>query len=296
MEAATAMAILPFLGSGITHKDGSTEYRTVVYRGLNCLLGRQQKNGRFGGQNMDTGSMYAHGLATLCLAEVYGMTQDPALKDASQKAIDFILFAQDHGGGGWRYLPQQKGDTSVTALQMLALKEGQMAGLKIPAAATKKGMAFLDSVQSDDGSSYSYQAPEKASSSCSAMGLLCRLEFGWAPDKPVVERGVARLLKNAPTLDDFYHAYYATQLMHRVGGEAWKDWYPKMRDLLVDAQIVDKESHEFGSWTPSAKGDHGSTPGGRLYATSLGILILETPYRHPAPKKDADEKTAEPQS
>ena len=68
--------------------------------------------------------MYAQGLATIALCEGYGLSGDKALKEPAQKAIDFIVKAQDPDKGG-AYTPRQDSDTSVTGWQVMALKSGR---------------------------------------------------------------------------------------------------------------------------------------------------------------------------
>ena len=60
------------------------------------------------------------------------MTGDQNLQPYAQKAIDFICSAQ-HPRGGWRYVPGQPGDTTVTGWQVMALKSAHMAQLSFPA-------------------------------------------------------------------------------------------------------------------------------------------------------------------
>src|SRR5262249_46693452 len=78
-----------------------------------------------------------------------------------------------------------------------------------------------------------------------------------------------------------YFAFYATQTMHHAGGEAWETWNPKMRDLLIELQDKGTEpgfAHQKGSWSP--RGDAYAKQGGRLMATSLSLIALETYYYH----------------
>ena len=49
-------------------------------------------------------SMYEHGMATLALAEIYGMDPDPEIEEALRKAVDLIVKSQSPSGG-WRYNP-----------------------------------------------------------------------------------------------------------------------------------------------------------------------------------------------
>ncbi len=280
VNGATAMGILPFLGCGITHKQGSGEYKKVVYRGLHYLLGRQQPNGSFHLKEMESGTMYSHGLAAICLTEAYGMTRDNVLRIPAQKAIDFIVEAQDQGGGGWRYQPKQKGDTSVVGWQMMALKSGYMAYLKVPATSAQKAMRFLDSVQVDGGAQYGYENQDGNHPACTAIGLLCRMYYGWSKENPALQKGVQFLSGRGPSGGDMYFNYYATQVLHHYEGQEWRTWNDRMRNQLVDTQISDKASHEFGSWYGEGGGDHGTDKGGRLYKTALSVMTLEVYYRH----------------
>ena len=64
-NAATALGLLPFLGSGITHKEG--KYKKQVEAGLSALLKLMQVRGDTGSYHEKVGNMYSHGLATIAL-------------------------------------------------------------------------------------------------------------------------------------------------------------------------------------------------------------------------------------
>ena len=70
--AATAMALLPFLGAGYTHQDGP--YTDVVGKGLYFLQRKAVVTPN--GANLQDGTMYGQGLATIALCEAYAMTGD----------------------------------------------------------------------------------------------------------------------------------------------------------------------------------------------------------------------------
>ena len=126
---STALALLPFLGAGQTHKTG--DYQDVVRAGLFYLIGRMRTTDN--GGDLQEGTMYAQGLATIALCEAYAMTQDEELMIPAQRAIEFVVYAQDPLGGGWRYAPRQLGDTTSFGWQLMALKSGQMAGFLVRA-------------------------------------------------------------------------------------------------------------------------------------------------------------------
>ncbi len=279
-NAATAMALLPFLGAGQTHKQG--QYKDTVKQGLYFLVSKMQVSPN-GGSLLEggRGQMYSHGLASIVLCEAYGMTHDKGLYNPAQQAVNFICYAQDPVGGGWRYQPRQAGDTSVVGWQIMALKSGHMAYLRVPPATVKKAFQFLDTVQANSGANYGYTDPG-AGQATTAIGLLCRMYLGWKKDNPALQRGVKWLAQQGPSINvgaesaNMYYNYYATQVMRHIEGEDWTKWNLVMRDSLIKSQM--QKGHEEGSWF--FKGEHGSEVGGRLYSTSLACMVLEVYYRH----------------
>jgi hypothetical protein len=272
--AGTGLGLLPFLGAGKTHKASKGNvYEKTIGRGLRALISRQDpKRGDLGG------GMYGHGIGTIALCEAYGLTQDPNLRLPAQRAVNFIVYAQNEKGG-WRYSPGQEGDLSVTGWQVMALKSAQMAGLDVPVITLKKADRFLDSVvSSNDGYGYT---DTNATPTMSAVGLLCRqFMHGWGPQNIRLIRGINGNIKPTPphSKKDAYYHYYATQVMYHFGGEAWKEWNQKMRDGLHASQEKDRDSPNIGSW--SSAGDQWGTSGGRLMITSLNLLTLEVYYRY----------------
>ncbi|MFO7908407.1 MAG: prenyltransferase/squalene oxidase repeat-containing protein [Planctomycetota bacterium] len=273
-NGATAMALLPFLGAGQTHQQG--KYQETVERGLSYLI-RAMKPGNDMGSLWDGGGrMYSHGMAAITLCEAYAMTNDQRLLQPAQMSLNFIVYAQDPVGGGWRYEPNppEGGDTSILGWQLMALKSGHMAYLQVPKKTIVGASRFLDSVQADNGAKYGYTAPGDGSGT-TAVGLLCRMYLGWNQQKRALEAGVKYLHNRGPTKDMYYN-YYATQVMRHYGGQYWEDWNSEMRDWLVDRQ--DKKGHATGSWF--IPGGRHNDKGGRLYCTSMATMILEVYYRH----------------
>jgi hypothetical protein len=279
--AGTAFGLLPLLGAGQTHKGGgknASKYTKNVDKAIKWLMLNQKADGNLGG------GMYSHGLATIALCEAYGLTSDPNLQKPAQKAINYIVKAQSDNGG-WRYTPRSGGDTSVVGWQVMALKSGQMAGLDVPSLTLEGAKKWLDSCASEDKGAYGYTGPVDNSSAGTAMtavGLLCRQYLNWGPKNPGLQAGVEKL-KNTPPgkVPNMYYYYYATQVMHHMGGPAWEFWNPKMRDMLVakqDQGNTPKHEHQRGSWSP--QGDAFNGAGGRLMMSSLSCLTLEVYYRH----------------
>lgn len=276
--SATALALLPFLGAGQTHSEG--KYKDVVGKGLDALvrLGKPSPNGV---NWMDGGTMYAHGLSSIALCEAYGMTSDSRLQAPAQASIDFIVYAQYPQDGGWRYRPRTPGDTSVVGWQVMALKSGHLAGLRVPNSTVLGASKFLDLAQMESGAAYAYVTDNKNNyrPGTSAVGLLSRMYLGWKKDEPALIDGIDKLAKRGPSKTDFYYNYYASQAIFQLTGgtgNMWRNWNEKLRDFLVASQS--KEGHEKGSW--NVRGNHSADTGGRLYNTAMACMNLEVYYRH----------------
>jgi hypothetical protein len=171
---ATAMALLPFLAAGQTHKERGSPYRTNIEAGLFWMVKNQKQDG-----DLSAGSnqrMYTHGLATICMCEAYGLSHDPTLGKSAQAAINFICAAQNPTLGGWWYqgLPDEKGDTSVVGWQIMALKSGIMAGLDVPTPALTGATKWLHGASHGKGGGlFSYMPESGPSPTMTAVGLLC---------------------------------------------------------------------------------------------------------------------------
>lgn len=267
---ATAIALAPFLGAGHTHQEG--DYQETVRKGLYYLASRGLVTPQ--GVDFQEGTMYAQGLAAIVLCEAYAMTEDRGLKEMAQGALDFIDYAQDKRGGGWRYTPGEPGDTTVTGWQLMALKSGEMAYLRVHSPSIGLACRFLDSVSSEYGAQYGYLDP-KPRRTTTAIGLLLRMYTGWRRTNPGLRFGVQYLSEWGPSEDNMYYNYYATQVLRHWGGEEWEAWNPKMREHLIATQS--SRGHEAGSWHFS--GGRGDT-GGRLYNTAMAVMTLEVYYRY----------------
>lgn len=301
--AATALALLPFLGRGISHNNSEAadaRYQRTVARGI-AFLQRIVADDGNATEDKEYRMMYSQGLAGIVFAEMCDIVawdnrnakakdpEQPANPDAEPITEDslrknanlvlrFICRAQDPEGGGWRYEPGLPGDISVVGWQMMALHAGKR---EVPVRGSwKRAVGFLDSVQADEGATYRYMPPRKPASRPSAIGLLCRMYDGWEKGHPPLLDGVSRLAEVGPT-QDLYFDYYATQVMFHTGGEQWKAWNESMKKLLLKTQRGREHGHEAGSWFEGVNGDPRlDKPGGRLYCTSLAAMILEVYHRH----------------
>lgn len=299
-SAATGLALLPLLAAGRIHNEPG-EYSKNVKTGLDWLVKNQKPDGDLwtgGGGNTH---MYSHAIAAMALCEAYGVSKDETIRGPAQKAIDFIIKAQNQNDGGWRYNPGEAGDTCVFGWQMFALRSGALAGLDVPLEPVKKCRMYLDKAKADEyGATYAYQPNNQATPTMSAEGLLCRQYLGWQKNYPALLTGSERIfgeLQKGFEIDEntgavnlksrnIYFWYYATQLLHNLQGPMWVQWNVQVRDSLVFTQNT-TNSCAKGSWDPTLVMPDGrrledawGKEAGRLFVTSLSMLTLEVYYRY----------------
>ena len=205
------------------------------------------------------------------------MTKDRKLKTAAEGAALFLVNSQDPRGGGWRYNPQQPGSTSATAIQIMALKAAEKAGIRIPDSTWNGASFYLDSVSVDREGRYGYEVQKKSYAiSVTSMAMLSRMYLGWGRDNGDMRAGIALIDKRGP-YDNLYYSYFATQVMKNWGGQEWERWNGRLRDDLIASQ--EKDGPAKGSWTPRDRSEY-SQAGGRLLTTCLATLTLEVYYRY----------------
>lgn len=279
--AATGLALLPLLGAGHSHTDPG-RYQANVRRGLDWIVHHQKPNGDLYVGGKANVHMYSHAIATIALCEAYGVTGDRNLRSAANRALEFIAHAQNKAGG-WRYEPNQPGDTCVFGWQVMALRSGQLAHLSVPDSTVRDAIKYLDSAQADDkGATYAYQPGAKATPVMTAEALLIRQYMGWDRRNTALTRGASEVADHLfhSKNRNIYYWYYATQMLHNLQGNAWRRWNLMVRNGLVGMQV--KGDHcDRGSWDPAKpQGDQWGNRAGRLFTTSLSLLTLEVYYRY----------------
>lgn len=299
--AATGLALLAFLGAGHDHFDGP--HRDTVRRGLEFLITAQQDDGDLylpaDPLSNSCAWLYSHGIATMALCEAVGMTGDPRIRPAAERACRFISTAQHPERGGWRYTPRSDADLSVSGWMLVALRSGELAGVAVDRKTMPRVTSLLEASTIPPSAARSplarfhynarkpEQRPSELSTACmNALGTLMRLHTGWAATDSRVVANAETLAAMRPTYGepseksrDCYLWYYASQVLVHVGGEPWDAWYAALADTLGPRQT--REGPAAGSWDPlGATPDRWGQYGGRIYVTALHLLTLEVPYRH----------------
>jgi len=265
--AVTALAGLAFLSSGST--PGRGPYGAELDRIVDYLLDHCQESGFIiAPEAASYGPMYGHGFATLFLAETYGMSRRPELREKLARAVRLIVNTQNDEGG-WRYRPERAdADISVTICQVMALRAARNAGLYVPNETIDRCIDYVRRSQNADGGfRYQLQGGESAFGR-SAAGLVTLYSAG-VYQGPEIDKALAYLMQFKPTPGEvrresyyYYGHYYAVQAMWVAGGDYWNQWYPAIRDELVTRQLAD------GSWTSTIDLD---------YSTAMACIVLQVP-------------------
>jgi hypothetical protein len=220
----SGLALLAFLGAGFTHLSRETYdgicFGDVVRKGLQRLMSRQDAEGGVGPRAAEK-PMYNHALAALALSEAYGLTGSLLIRGSAQRAIDFLVAAQNPGSG-WRYTARSgESDTSVTGWAVLALKSAEHSGLAFPRSAVDGARAWLDAVTDPETAAAGYTGrpsgrrpsgqfadPPTMTAAAASSRLLLGMEKGLAA------RGAGRLQEDLPSGDlpatDYYYWYRGT--------------------------------------------------------------------------------------
>jgi hypothetical protein len=302
----TSLSLLAFLGAGYSQLSRDTlidpavpgqtlHFGDVVKRGLQWLVAHQDPEGCVGERG--TKYMYNHTIAALALSEAYGMTSAPVLLDPSQKAIDFVIAAQNPGKG-WRYGARDgMNDTSVTGWAVMALKSAELSGLRFPRSAYDGAVAWLNEATESNGYyrvGYTQAGTGKVyvpgkneqfdhHESMSAVAVMSKIFINKKRDPSLT--AVNLMMTDLPAWQqgkvDFYYWYYASLALFQYDGPKgafWSKWNEPMKNAIVPHQKTAKNGCENGSWDPSA--DRWGFEGGRVYAAAINALTLEVYYRY----------------
>ena len=277
--ACTSLAIMAFLAAG--HVPGEGPYAVQIERGVRWVLDQQQPNGMF----LDRGThgpMYTHGICTLMLAEVLGMTPQETsapLRRALERAVELILIAQnvrkdDRNIGGWRYQPQSPdSDLSVTGWQLLALRAAKNDGCDIPAECIDKAVAYVKQCAVRGNEGFGYQPSDSSTPVRAGTGILCLEICGEHHSAEAL--GAANYLLRRPLMgrDSFFYygVYYCTVGMFQIGGHHWDVLRDHLEPLVLSLQLPD------GRWEPQQNEENRA---GTIYCTSMAVLALAVEYQY----------------
>ncbi len=269
--AVTSLSALAMMASGSS--PGRGPYGPQIDKALQYVLDNTSTSGLVASQNAGGYNvpMYSHGFGALFLAEAYGMTRRPEIREKLEKAIRLIVDTQN-GEGGWRYQPvRADADLSVTICQINALRAARNAGIFVPKETVEACIRYVKQSQNLDGG-FRYMLsgggsafPRSAGGRGGAvLGRGLRLEGGRPGDRLPKEESQPD--QRCGTAQNYYYGhYYAAQAMWIRGGEDWLEWYPAIRDELSHRQTSQ------GNWFDNV---------GSEYGTAMALIILQMPNNY----------------
>lgn len=312
--AHTSLGILAFLAHGET--PSSKEFGETVQNAIQFLI-NQQVTGKNGPTFKGTdGHEYATLIAAYALAEAYGMTRNPNVKEAATRILRRIIDNQSPTGG-WDYCMKKEStrdDLSYEGWAIQALKAGKLAGLELEGMdeCIKKAIRCLKTRNFRNGG-FNYTAGGApnglTATGCLAMQLL---GYGEEPEVksaldymrewlPVFKSKVgARAGGPLPGSNPQYYAYYAAQCKYQAGMcegatpknlKSWQDWNVAMKQLYTSSIKTIDQTIEGVDGKPKAMGYWEGGYNGTVMGSCLCALQLMVYYRY-LPTSKIDKKAA----
>lgn len=295
---ATALAALAFLAGGVLPTDADDAGR-ALRRALDALVREQDADGCLGSREASQ-FVYVHAFGALALVEAFGMTGDPWLRTAAQRAVDFVLQARNPNGV-WRYgVRSGANDTSVTGCMGAVVhavrtvnraceEAGIAPPLRYDEAAIDGIRTWIESITDRTTGRVGYQwvgtggtRPPRAdlntfayerSEALTGIGLFLRGVVGGEAARSPVQAKSVELLRKVPSrwhtateALDLYGVFWNTHGLRFVGGKPWDLW----RAALVPRLLAGQDPAS-GEWTVA---DPWEFIGGPTYLTAMALLTL----------------------
>lgn len=292
--AFTALSTIALIAGG--HVPGRGQHGDIVRKAVEYLMAQQKESGFISGPQ-DGSRIHGHGYATQCLAQVYGMVRDAELetqlKRVIRKAVRLIENSQTREGG-WGYDPEPGtfDEASTTVCQVHALRMARDAGISVDREVIDDAIEYVhrSAMRTDwtdkDGAShigYTFKYSLAMQSSRSTFPLtaaaVSTLHGAGRYTDEVLEGGLGWInaffhnSMQAPPNQQWYdrffyyaHFYAAQAFYHAEDRSYWNNYYPKIRNYLLERQ-----NRANGSWPSDYQ---------EIYGTATATLILQIPYKY----------------
>ncbi len=267
--AITGFVLLAFMSNG--HVPNQGDYGKVVAAGVRHLLACARDDGYLVGSR--GGNMYCHGMATLALTQVYGMTGDEDVKKVTKKAIDLIIKTQNNEGG-WRYDPSPTGaDISVTIMQVMALRGAKDAGMQVPDKVMADSIKYINKCYDRTSGGYRYQPYSAGPGYARTAAGVCVLQLCGEYEADSIKKSVELMERLGDDRAHYWYGhYYACHAMNQYGGETWEKYYKTMRNKLLAPNYQRNDGAWYDTRLEAAYGDP--------YQTAIAVLILSVPSHY----------------
>jgi hypothetical protein len=307
----TGLCILAFMSHG--HVPGEGRYGDQLARAVDYVAACQKENGLIaliGPEGptitreiehvLGVTAAYNHGIGSLVMSEVYGMSSDGERSAAHERVINRALaatletqrwpkdMAKDRGG--WRYIDEYNrhdSDLSITGWYLMFLRSARNAGFDVPKEPIDEAVAYVERCYAAEYGVFQYIADDNEDSRSRAMagaGILALAHAGFHGAPAATQSGQFVLDHNfeqynvylpfsrpARSSHDRYHysLFNCCQGMYQLGGVYWQQFFPRTVETLLANQQSD------GSWPPDAH--QFDAQFGNAYSTALVIMTLGAP-------------------
>jgi hypothetical protein len=308
----TGLCILAFMSHG--HVPGEGRYGDCLARASDYVASCQKENGLIAlvapdGPVIDRNvphvlgvtAVYNHGIGSLVMSEVYGMTSDDRRTEDHRQVIVRALAATlemqrwpkdlDKDRGGWRYLDEYNrhdSDLSITGWHLMFLRSARNAGFDVPKEPIDDAVAYVKRCYAREYGVFEYvaEAPNEddRSRAMAGAGVLALAHAG-AHGAPEAARSGEFILRH--NFDDYnelmpfgksrdashdryhYSLFNCCQGMYQLGGAYWQEFFPRTVATLLANQQSD------GSWP--ADSHRFDAQFGNAYTTALVLMTLGAP-------------------
>ena len=292
----TALGALAFMAGGST--PGRGPHADSLERTIGYLLSRvtpdsEADAGYIKDEADGHSRMHGHGLATLALAEAYGISPSSGrggrIAAALESATHCIERAQSLEGG-WNYFPHAGNDHegSITVCALQALRAAHNVGIAVDAKVIARAIDYLKRLQKEDGGfQYALSQPQTTVgltaacvSSLQATGIYDSNEihdgYGYIwKELALRQEARARGMQAQEPRFPYYERFYLSQALWQHPSQSeYERWAPDELLRLIKSQ------EEDGSWRDLRHDESGKRAQGvygSAYATSMNCLFLALP-------------------
>lgn len=284
-DAETAFCALAFLGHGVVPDPEGDDYQKLLDRALRTLQRPR--------------SSWGMALALEALSEAEAMERKGRWKESVDSLADSLIQGREEDGA-WAYAGGFRGggDVPYTAFVVQGLVASRDAGAKLPEDMAKRVDAYLNSLEEHkgrlaylkNGRSFGYTPTRTNAHSGAAIREL--LDVGTDGPRHALHLGCVAADLPAWKIEwqtvpgykekfqvgnlNLYQWYYGTIASFHKGGGLWTSYFGAVKSALLSKQV--KDGCAKGSW--NNEGTYEIDVGGRVFTTSLAVLMLEQPYRH----------------
>lgn len=271
----TCIVGLAMMSAGGTCFEG--EHQNDLRSILRFILNRVEQmpthniTGVTGTQLQNKIGLQAHSFfAALYLSQALGEQVEPKpVKDSLRKLVTTIVKAQrpdgDWGSESWA-------PTLGTVMGWVSLRASSSVGLSVGTAPEKTAEHLIKKMSGSMAETQGWM--HELYKNASGIRVLYDAEMEENKTAKKAFEDVLKFVKNDNTPftqaggEEFLAFHLITETMLKRGGKEWNDWFPVVRDKLIDVQNQD------GSWT----GHHCITS--RTFCTAASVLVLTSPYRY----------------